>query len=113
MTETESRITLNDHSELRLVFDAEGKPLTENEDLPGGARVHPVKVVVLLYFEKGRWSASLANVIGPKVHRSSGATTKRHYEVPFSDPLGAGRPTPDWVDRICRAWENRMNGVSP
>lgn len=112
MTETEGRVTLNEHSDIRLIFDVEGKPDTENDNLPGGILVRPSEVVVLMYFEDRRWGVSLINVIGPKVHRSSGATTKRLYEVPFTSPLEAGSPTPEWLDRIGRAWENRMNGVT-
>lgn len=111
MTETEGRVTLSENSDIRLVFDVEGKPDTENENLPGGILVRPVTVVVLMYFEDKRWTVSLVNVIGPKVHRSSGAVTKRHYEVPFTSPLEAGSLTPEWLDRIGRAWENRMNGA--
>lgn len=107
--QSESRVRLLETSEIRLVFDVENQPDTENENLPGGALVRPVHVVLLAYFEERRWSVSLINVIGPKVHRSSGTTTKRHYEVPFTDPLGAGSLTPEWLDRIGRAWESWMN----
>ncbi len=112
MTEQDtSRVTLSEHSDVRLVFDVAGKPDTENENLPGGILVRPVTVVVLMYFENKRWGVSLINVIGPKVHRSTGAVTKKHYEVPFTNPLETGSPTPNWLDLIGRAWEGQMNGV--
>lgn len=111
IAETEDRVTLSDRSDVRLVFDVENQPDTENENLPGGIVVRPANVVVLMYFEDGGWRVSLVNVIGPKVHRSTGNVTKRHYEVPFMRPLDVDSLTPGWLDLICRNWENHLNGL--
>lgn len=106
------KVTVNEDelSILKLMLDVEDAPDTHNPNLPGSATVRPVHVLIQAFPDGQIWGIGIAIVRGPKVHASSGNTTKRLYDATFVNPLDEDSETPDWLLRICRWWQMRLNG---
>lgn len=89
-----------------------GKPDAQNPNLPGSPAIRPERLILLLFPQDGIWVTSTAQVIGPKVHGTTGNATKRSYSTSFMHPGDPDAEAPDWLIEEAQVWEDKLNGAT-